>query len=79
LKTALEKHESDKLVRGVSPGDILMWLYYVQRVNLEERDIKLGFKWKPLKPRGGFNVRNISIMVIRMVKLSLVLIIWQVK
>ena len=51
MREALEKHESDKLVRGVSPGDILMWLYYVQRVNLEERGIKLGFKWKPLKPR----------------------------
>jgi hypothetical protein len=65
LKTALEKHESDKLVRGVSPGDILMWLYYVQRVNLEERDIKLGFKWKPLKPRGGFSVRNIHRDILR--------------
>jgi hypothetical protein len=50
---------TDKMVRGVNPGDILMWLYYVLRVNKVERGIKLGFKWKPLKPRGGFSVRNI--------------------
>jgi hypothetical protein len=65
LKTALEKHESDKLVRGVSPGDILMWLYYVQRVKLEERGIKLGSKWKLLKRRGGFRIRNIHRDILR--------------
>ena len=59
LKTSMEKLELDKVVRGVSPYDIMCWLSYIKSKNLHVREIELRFKWKPAKPRGGFTVANI--------------------
>jgi hypothetical protein len=59
LKTSMEKLVSDTLHKGVSPYDVMCWLSYVKSENLDVRGIELGFKWKPVKPRGGFTVANI--------------------
>ena len=55
----MEKLASDKLHKGVSPYDVMCWLNYLKSENLDVRGIELGFKWKPVKPRGGFTVANI--------------------
>ena len=59
MKTSMEKLASDKLHKGVSPYDVMCWLSYLKSENLDVRGIELGFKWKPVKPRGGFTVANI--------------------